>query len=87
MKGGSIGAPWRTAGAGLLPRRQTRDSIPRWCSTKASDAIVTLVYDKRTVGCSFARWTLRLLADDALAAVRPLQGRATLDPVRVGQWG
>jgi hypothetical protein len=56
-------------------------------STKASDAIVTLVYDQRTVGYSFASRNFGLLADDALAAVRVPQGGATVDPVRVGQWG
>jgi hypothetical protein len=53
----------------------------------AGAGIVALVYDKRTVGYSFANRDFALLADDALAAVRLLRERPEVDPGRVGLWG
>jgi len=50
--------------------------------------MVTLVYDKRTVG--YAAATNRdfgLLADDALAAIDLLRRRGDVDPARTGLWG
>jgi hypothetical protein len=52
----------------------------------ARHGIVTLVYDKRTVGYSMLHRDYGLLADDALAGVRVLRTRADVDPARVGLW-
>ena len=53
----------------------------------AESGIVALIYDKRTVGYSFANRDFELLAEDALAGVRLLRGRPDVDPHRVGLWG
>jgi uncharacterized protein len=53
----------------------------------ARAGIVTLVYDKRTVGYSFASRDFELLAEDALAGMRLLRERPEVDPDRVGLWG
>jgi uncharacterized protein len=53
----------------------------------AGVGVVAIVYDKRTVGYSFANRDFDLLADDALAAVRLLRERPEVDPDRVGLWG
>src|SRR5690349_2714864 len=52
----------------------------------ARHGIVTLVYDKRTVGYSMFHRDYGLLADDALAGVRLLRSRTDVDPGRVGLW-
>ena len=54
----------------------------------AREGVVALAYDKRTVGYSaVTNRDFGLLADDALAAVRPLRQRDDVDPERVGLWG
>ncbi len=53
----------------------------------ARHGIVTLVYDKRTVGYSMLHRDYGLLADDALAALRLLRSRPDVDPGRAGLWG
>jgi len=53
----------------------------------ARAGIVTLSYDKRTVGYSLLHRSYSQLADDALAAVHVLRARSDVDPVRVGLWG
>lgn len=53
----------------------------------ARAGIVTLTYDKRTVGYSITHRDYRQLAGDALAAVALLRGRADVDPDLVGLWG
>jgi hypothetical protein len=52
----------------------------------ARHGIVTLVYDKRTVGYSPVRRDYGLLADDALAGLRLLRSRPDVDPGRLGLW-
>ncbi|HEX4701542.1 MAG TPA: alpha/beta hydrolase, partial [Pseudonocardiaceae bacterium] len=52
----------------------------------ARHGIVTLVYDKRTVGYSLFQRDYSVLADDALAGLRLLRTRADVDPARVGLW-
>jgi hypothetical protein len=52
----------------------------------ARHGIVTLVYDKRTVGYSMLRRDYGLLADDALAGLRLLRSRPDVDPGRAGLW-
>src|SRR5207237_7991735 len=52
--------------------------------------VAALAYDKRGYGLSSGnpnKNSLYSLADDALAAVRYLQGRADIDPSRVGMEG
>jgi dienelactone hydrolase len=56
----------------------------------ARHGIAALIYDKRGCGASTGDWTqagLHDLADDALACVRLLRGRADIDPSHVGLWG
>jgi len=55
--------------------------------TFARAGIVTLAYDKRTVGYSFFQRSYALLADDALAAVELLRSNPQVDPTKVGLWG
>jgi uncharacterized protein len=52
----------------------------------ARHGIVTLVYDKRTVGYSLLHRDYSILADDALAGLRLLRSRSDVDPDRVGLW-
>ncbi|MEV4297980.1 alpha/beta hydrolase family protein [Microbispora rosea] len=53
----------------------------------ARAGVVTLAYDKRTVGYSFRSRDFGLLADDALRMLRVLRGRPDVDPARAGLWG
>ncbi len=52
----------------------------------ARHGIVTLIYDKRTVGYSLFHRDYSVLADDALAGVRLLHSRPDVDPARLGIW-
>ncbi|GGO13511.1 alpha/beta hydrolase family protein [Microbispora bryophytorum] len=53
----------------------------------ARAGVVTLAYDKRTVGYSFRSRDFGLLADDALRMLKVLRGRPDVDPARAGLWG
>ncbi|MFC4585533.1 alpha/beta hydrolase family protein [Sphaerisporangium corydalis] len=53
----------------------------------AMAGVVTLTYDKRTVGYDFRHRDFALLADDALRMIETLRLRADVDPVRTGLWG
>ncbi|GII62444.1 hypothetical protein Skr01_25290 [Sphaerisporangium krabiense] len=53
----------------------------------AKAGIVTLTYDKRTVGYDFRHRDFGLLADDALRMVQVLRSRGDVDPLRAGLWG
>lgn len=53
----------------------------------ARAGIVTLVYDKRTVGYDFRHRDFGLLARDALRVLGELRARGDVDPARVGLWG
>ncbi|MEU8267283.1 prolyl oligopeptidase family serine peptidase [Sphaerisporangium sp. NPDC049002] len=53
----------------------------------AKAGVVTLTYDKRTVGYDFRHRDFGLLADDALQMIEVLRQRADVDPVRAGLWG
>ncbi|MEZ0072526.1 alpha/beta hydrolase family protein [Planotetraspora sp. GP83] len=53
----------------------------------AKAGIVTMAYDKRTVGYSFRSRDFSLLADDALRMLRVLRQRPDVDPARAGIWG
>jgi hypothetical protein len=52
----------------------------------ARRGVITLIYDKRTVGYSLLRRDYELLADDAVAAVALLATRRDVDPSRLGLW-
>jgi hypothetical protein len=52
----------------------------------ARHGIVTLVYDKRTIGYSLLHRDYSVLANDALAGLRLLRTRSDVDPDRVGLW-
>ncbi len=53
----------------------------------ARAGVVTMTYDKRTIGYSFRHRDFRLLADDVLAALDVLRDRPDVDPSRAGLWG
>lgn len=53
----------------------------------ARQGIVTLIYDKRTVGYSFLHRDYSVLADDALHGLHLLRSRADVDPALLGLWG
>src|SRR5260370_9393360 len=53
----------------------------------ARGGLVSLIYDKRTVGYSQFALSYSLLADDAMAAAQVLRTRAGIDPSNVGFWG
>ena len=56
----------------------------------ARKGVAALIYDKRGCGASTGDWTragMHDLADDALACVQLLRGRADVNPNRVGLWG
>jgi uncharacterized protein len=67
--------------------RGSRSALIDQAEYLASAGVVALVYDKRTVGYSFANRDFDLLAEDALAAVQVLLERADVDADRVGLWG
>ncbi|GAA5086586.1 hypothetical protein HNP84_000877 [Thermocatellispora tengchongensis] len=64
-----------------------RDEFTPQAEWLARAGIVTLVYDKRTVGYSFRNRDFELLADDALRMVEHLRKRPDVDPARTGLWG
>jgi pimeloyl-ACP methyl ester carboxylesterase len=70
-------------GAGAGPREYYRAEAEAF----ARAGIVTLSYDKRTVGYSLTRRSYALLADDAIAAAELLRGRPEIDAAAVGFWG
>ncbi|KRE30419.1 S9 family peptidase [Agromyces sp. Soil535] len=53
----------------------------------AASGVVTLIYDKRTVGYSLTERSYEQLGEDAIAALRLLRDRPDVDPARVGLWG
>ncbi|WP_308250706.1 alpha/beta hydrolase family protein [Nonomuraea rhizosphaerae] len=53
----------------------------------ARAGVVTLAFDKRTVGYNFRDRDFGLLADDALRMVEYLRSRPDVDPSRTGLWG
>ncbi|WP_438290573.1 alpha/beta hydrolase family protein [Streptomyces sp. HUAS TT7] len=53
----------------------------------ARAGFVVLSYDKRTAGYSMTQRSYAQLADDALAGVQLLSGRADVDPHKIGLWG
>ncbi|MEV4563574.1 prolyl oligopeptidase family serine peptidase [Nonomuraea sp. NPDC049419] len=53
----------------------------------AKAGVVTIAFDKRTIGYDFRRRDFGLLADDALRMVEYLRTRPEVDPARVGVWG
>src|SRR5690606_39070294 len=53
----------------------------------ARAGIVTLAYNKRTVGYSFRERDFSLLAEDARRMIQVLRQRTDVDPDRVGLWG
>jgi hypothetical protein len=65
----------------------TRDEFDAQAEWLARAGVVTLVYDKRTVGYSFRNRDFGLLADDALRMVQVLRQRPDVDPARTGLWG
>ncbi|MEV4432865.1 prolyl oligopeptidase family serine peptidase [Streptomyces sp. NPDC049585] len=70
-------------GSGAGPREEYRQEAEAF----ARAGITTLVHDKRTTGYSTMHRDFGLLAEDALAGVRLLRGRAGVDPRHVGLWG
>ncbi|GIH92654.1 alpha/beta hydrolase family protein [Planobispora siamensis] len=64
-----------------------RDEFTTQAEWLATAGIVTLVYDKRTVGYDFRHRDFDLLADDALRVLAALKKRPDVDPDRIGLWG
>ena len=69
-------------GAGNRGRQELRPGA----ETFARHGVVTLIYDKRTVGYSLLQRDYSVLADDALAGLHLLRARADVDPARLGLW-
>jgi uncharacterized protein len=69
-------------GAGNRGRNELRAEAEAF----ARRGVVTLLYDKRTVGYSLLRRDYAVLAEDALAGLRLLRARADVDPAKVGLW-
>ncbi len=53
----------------------------------AKAGVVTIAFDKRTIGYDFRHRDFGLLADDALRMVEVLRTRPEVEPARVGIWG
>ncbi|GIH24044.1 hypothetical protein Aph01nite_23540 [Acrocarpospora phusangensis] len=53
----------------------------------AKSGIVTLAYDKRTIGYSFRSRDFGLLAEDALHMIDVLRARPDVNPAKTGLWG
>jgi hypothetical protein len=69
-------------GAGNRGRQELRAEAEAF----ARRGVVTLIYDKRTVGYSLLQRDYAVLADDALAGLRLLRARGDVDPASVGLW-
>ena len=69
-------------GAGNRGRQELRAEAEAF----ARRGVVTLIYDKRTVGYSLLHRDYAVLAEDALAGLRLLRARADVDPASVGLW-
>jgi len=69
-------------GAGNRGRQELRAEAEAF----VSHGIVTLIYDKRTVGYSMFHRDYSVLADDAIAGLRLLRSRPDVDPARAGLW-
>jgi alpha-beta hydrolase superfamily lysophospholipase len=67
-----------------------RGDFPRLRDAFRSAGLATVVFDRRGSGCSGGRdrgvADLYVNADDVLAAVDALRGRADIDPERIGLW-
>ncbi|MFE3526651.1 alpha/beta hydrolase family protein [Streptomyces sp. NPDC059161] len=66
---------------------ETRAKYRAEAQAMARAGFVVLSYDKRTTGYSLTQRSYAQLADDALAGVQVLHGRADVDPGKVGLWG
>ncbi|MYT33911.1 alpha/beta hydrolase family protein [Streptomyces sp. MspMP-M5] len=66
---------------------ETRAKYRAEAQAMAQSGFVVLSYDKRTTGYSLTQRSYAQLAEDALAGVRLLHGRADVDPLKVGLWG
>ena len=69
-------------GAGNRGRQELQPAAEAF----ARRGVITLIYDKRTVGYSLLRRDYGLLAADAVAAVALLVTRRDIDPSRLGLW-
>lgn len=67
--------------------RGDREEFAEAAEFLARAGVVTLVYEKRTVGYTFRHRDFSLLADDALRMVRHLRARPDVDRSMVGIWG
>jgi uncharacterized protein len=83
--GARPGLPGMVLVHGSGPR--TREHLDAEADAFARAGIVTLTYDKRTVGYSLTQRSYSQLADDAIAAAAVMRGRAEVDPAKVGIWG
>lgn len=65
----------------------SRDEFTPQADFLARAGMVTLAYDKRSVGYNFRDRDFGLLADDVLRMVSYLATRPDVDPARIGVWG
>ncbi|WP_155349597.1 alpha/beta hydrolase family protein [Acrocarpospora pleiomorpha] len=65
----------------------TGDEFTSQAEWLAKSGIVTLSYDKRTVGYSFRSRDFALLAEDALHMIDVLRARPDVNPAKTGLWG
>ncbi|WP_113704325.1 alpha/beta hydrolase family protein [Nonomuraea lactucae] len=65
----------------------SREEFTEQAEFLAKAGVVTLAYDKRTIGYNFRDRDFGLLADDTLRMVSYLAARPDVDPARIGLWG
>ena len=66
---------------------RTRDAYLAEARAMTASGVITLIYDKRSVGYSLTERSYAQLAEDAIAGLRLLQSRDDVDPSRAGLWG
>jgi uncharacterized protein len=67
--------------------KHTRDDQRAQAQAYAAHGIVTLIYDKRSIGYTVFHRDYGQLATDALAALQVLRSRPEVDLARTGLWG
>jgi dienelactone hydrolase len=66
---------------------RTRDAYLAEARALTASGVITLIYDKRSVGYSLTERSYAQLGEDAMAGLRLLLSRDDVDPSRAGLWG